>query len=417
MVLYHIALDGRPAKCRAKKRTCPRGEHFATQEDAQKYADETNPKIVQSHTKKFKQLTTNTLESELKNPNSKTSKIYNLAQRKATGFNYEVFMSNNYAMKQGLNNVMIRTEESKWNLSAFGGGISKEEAQTLYKKARRAFKDAYGPDADPKTAIKIIYFDKENLNRMFIQTTGSDTIDGLSVTENDFRLIEIKRTHKGGAQMEEYMLGVGSNGNYNISDSRLTDEVYYAVNSHNTYVNDKDSDFLKISNFECLRQFARDYKTRGTDEFVFTDKEGKPYVIDMTKDEDEVVKDLAEAGIMARIKIRTNASTVKMDKHSKNRLMLNKNNLYSGEIIDNKIKVSQINTDKIKYTQKRKRTNGKNSYTDYIRFGEFKTKYTKEEWAKLPGDHEISIDELEYFRPILSGDIKIRPEAKPISRL
>ncbi len=75
------------------------------------------------------------------------------------------------------------------------------------------------------------------------------------------------------------MVSIGSNGEYNIEDGRLTDEVYYAVNNRTTYDNDKDSDILQISPQESLRQFTRDYKSRGTDELVFTDKEVKLLIV------------------------------------------------------------------------------------------------------------------------------------------
>lgn len=412
-VLYHIGDDGRLAKCRAKKRPCPKNSpHFSSQEEGQLYLDNLHEKEENRYNKKrFKQLTTNTVESELKNKKSKTSQILELSKRKSIGFNYEVFMANNYARSIGLNNVMIRDEETgKWNISKFADKkLSKEDAQLLYKEARKAVKSAYGPDVDTKSAIKIIYYDDVSTGNIFVQTGSSQTLDGISATKDDFRIVEIKRTHNNGAQLEEHLVSIGSNGEYNIEDGRLTDEVYYAVNNRNTYDNDKDSDILKISPQESLRQFTRDYKTRGTDELVFTDKEGKPYVIDMTQNEDKCIQDLIDAGITAQIKIRTNQTTNKMDNASINRFKTNKNNLYKGKVDEEgNITIGQIDKSKIRETGKK---------VKYIRFGEFKTNIKFEDWKNLPDDYKININELKYFRPILSGDIKIREGATPISKL
>ncbi len=138
-IKYHISDDGRPARCRASKRACPKGPHFLSQGEAQEYLDNNMDESIQRQ-KKFKQLSTNTVEQELKNKKSKTNKILELSKRKATGFNYEVFMANNYARTKNLNNVMIRNEETgKWNTSTFAEQrLSKEEAQKLYKNAARA---------------------------------------------------------------------------------------------------------------------------------------------------------------------------------------------------------------------------------------------------------------------------------------
>lgn len=408
-ILYHIGDDGRLSKCRASKRPCPKKTpHFTTQEEGQQYLDN----LHESKNKtRFKQLTTNTVESELKNKNSKTSKIIELTKRKSVGFNYEVFMANNYARTKGLNNVMIRNDETgKWNTTAFADKkLSQEEAQNLYKQARKSLKSAYGNSIDTKSAIKVIYYDNVESGNLFIQTGSNQTLDGISVTKDDFRIIEIKRTHNNGAQLEEHLVSIGSNGEYNIEDGRLTDEVYYAVNNRTTYDNDKDSDILQISPQESLRQFTRDYKSRGTDELVFTDKEGKPYVIDMTQNEDKCIQDLIDAGITAQIKIRTNQITNSMDQSSIDRLKSNKNNLIKGTVDEEgNITVGQIDKSKIRETGKK---------VKYIRFGEFKTNIKVEDWKKLPQDYKINIKDLKYFRPILSGDIKIREGAIPISKM
>ena len=62
-VLYHIGDDGRLAKCRAKKRPCPKNSpHFSSQE-GQLYLDNLHEKEENKYNKKrFKQLTTNTVE-------------------------------------------------------------------------------------------------------------------------------------------------------------------------------------------------------------------------------------------------------------------------------------------------------------------------------------------------------------------
>ena len=82
-VLYHIGDDGRLAKCRAKKRSCPKNSpHFSSQEEGQLYLDNLHEKEENKYNKKrFKQLTTNTVESELKNKKSKTSQILELSKR------------------------------------------------------------------------------------------------------------------------------------------------------------------------------------------------------------------------------------------------------------------------------------------------------------------------------------------------
>lgn len=407
---YHFTDDYKLVRCRATKRPCPKGgPHFDTIEEGNEYRDKYLADKFSAT--RFKKLSTNTLESELKNKKSKTSKILELSKRKSTGFNYEVFMANNYARSQGLNNVMVRNEETgRWNTKAFSDHtLSKEEAQLLYKKARKAVRSAYGKDIDTKSAIKVIYYDKVDSGKIFVQTGSNQTLDGLIANDNEFRVLEIKRTHKKGAQLEEHLISIGSNGEYNIEDSRLTDEVYNVVNNRTAYDNDKDSDVLKISPEGSLRQFTKDYKTRGVDEFVFTDKEGKPYSIDMTQPEDKCVQDLLDAGITAEIKIRTNLSTSRMDKASIDRIKNNKNNLYSGKIDkDGFLTIGQINKDKIKETGKS---------TKYIRFGEFKTNIKAEDWRTMDKNTKINIKDLRYFRPILSGNIKIREGATPISQL
>ena len=98
-----------------------------------------------------------------------------------------------------------------------------------------------------------------------------------------------------------------------------------------------------------------------------------------------------------------------MDNASINRFKTNKNNLYKGKVDEEgNIKIGQIDKSKIRETGKK---------VKYVRFGEFKTNIKSEDWKNLPDDYKININELKYFRPILSGDIKIREGATPISKL
>lgn len=413
MATYHIDDNHRPARCRASVRPCPKKDspHFNSRYECEQYIDKFNEENNIKGRKKFKQLSTNTVEAELKNKNSKTSKILAISNRKSVGWNYEVFMANNYALTKGLKNVMVYNEKTgKWNVGDFAEKkLSPEEAKKLYQSARKAFKSAYGENVEVKGAIKVIYYDNVDSGNIFIQTGTSQTMDGISATKNDFRVVEIKRTHNNGAQLEEKLVSIGSNGEYSIEDGRLTDVVYEAVNNRNTYDNEKDSDILKISPQESLRQFTRDYQTRGADELVFTDKEGKPYVIDMTQSEDKCIEDLMTAGITAQIKIRTNQSTNSMDKNSIDRFLKNANNLYTGKPDENgNIKVGQLDKSKVRFTGDKKK---------YVRFGEFKTSITEEEWKNISPDEVIEVKKLKYFRPILSGDIKIREGAVPISQM
>ncbi len=129
----------------------------------------------------------------------------------------------------------------------------------------------------------------------------------------------------------------------------------------------------------------------------------------MSQSEEDCIQDLSNAGITAQIKIRTNQSTNRMDNASIQRFKNNQNNLFSGEVDkEGNITVSQIDKNKIRETGKSKK---------FIRFGEFRTKFSPEEWKTLSGDTKINVKDLSYFRPILSGDIKIREGATPISRL
>ncbi len=98
-----------------------------------------------------------------------------------------------------------------------------------------------------------------------------------------------------------------------------------------------------------------------------------------------------------------------MDQSSIDRLKSNKNNLIKGTVDEEgNITVGQIDKSKIRETGKK---------VKYIRFGEFKTNIKVEDWKKLPQDYKINIKDLKYFRPILSGDIKIREGAIPISKM
>ena len=54
-IKYHISNDGRPARCRASKRACPKGPHFLSQGEAQEYLDNNMDESIQRQ-KKFKQL-------------------------------------------------------------------------------------------------------------------------------------------------------------------------------------------------------------------------------------------------------------------------------------------------------------------------------------------------------------------------
>lgn len=415
--IYHIDINGKPARCRAKSRACPKGPHFNSSEEAQSYLDETLSNSAQKSTT----ISTNDYNLVYKNKNSFANRIYNVSQSTRSGWKAEIFMSESYARKDGLKYALVLNKKGTYNLITPNGnklpeGMTKQDMASIIKKANQATKEAYGDKIYvgkkellehkkklEDNPVKIIYFD-DSKDKLFIQNGGPETLDALKVTEDSLRILELKKTTQSGSQMKSRTVSLGRTGDFDVYDDYLTDEVMEQVNNLNIYDYDKDRVDLKLTNTQALRQFVRDYKSEGADEFVFMNALNRPVAVDLTGNEEEIVRELENQNLVATIKVRTNLRHRPMDKSSKERLLENKNNLYTGNFDENgNIRLDQINKSYMKET------------SGFMRFGEFKTKLKMEDIRALPKDTLINIKDLRYFSPVLGGDIKLRSSARPTS--
>ena len=270
----------------------------------------------------------------------------------------------------------------------------------LIGNARQSLESAYdiANENNSEKFCRAIYYSDDS-DSMFIQTGAPELLDAAVVENGETQLLEIKKTHSSGAQTFERTLGIGHDSAFELRDedySTLHPEILEQVekfrndNSTNQYN-------LKVSNFVATEQFVRDYQRSGSSEFVCTDKRGRAISIDMTRDPQTVAKELVNNGFVTTLKIRTNLNTRKLDSNAIYRLRENKEKLYTGDCVKaagGHRAIPFENFDKSKMTKVRNK----------VRIGEYLLPVKWEDKDSYTGP--ITLDKMEYFAPVMGGDIK-----------
>lgn len=400
---FHITPKGEVKECHAKVH-CRFGDHNPHFEDlniAQLYADNHFDRLNFDST--IRTLDTSGFELRMKNKNSLPSRVKDITGIKQRGFDYECYMSSSYSESLGLRNVLVQDKKGSWHAINQNGAIAdveEEKMKTLINNAKESLEKAY-PIADESNSEKFcraIYYSDDS-NSMFIQTGAPELLDGALVENGETRLLEIKKTHSNGAQTVERTLGIGSDNTFELNDEdyeTLDPEILAEVerfrndNSTNQYN-------LKVPNYVAMEQFVRDYQRHGSSEFVCTDKKGRAISVDMSRDARQVTNELVNNGFVATLKIRTNLNTRKLDSNARYRLKENKHNLYKGDYVRDQFGDKAIpfeNFDKSKMTKVRNK----------VRIGEYMLPVKWEDRNSYKGP--ISLEKMEYFSPVMGGDIK-----------
>lgn len=385
---FHINKDGQVRPCTAQDGNCKYGlavnEHFETVEEAQQFHDT----VYLSNKKTVKKIGYSTLETAMKDRNSLTHKVFNRSVAQGRGFDNEVFMSATYARSEmGLNNALVFNGENWSFADKLGPEWTKEERVALLKTANRTIKKLY-PTADLKKTVRAIYFSSDKKNKgMYLQTGASNTLDSIAVNGDSVHIIEIKKTHKGGAQLAQRSIGVTHNGSFNFYDETLHPEIANQIAQHNIYDTDKDQIDIKVRNDIALAQFVEDYKQKGCNEFICSTREGYPITVDMNRNTEAIVQELMNHEFQATVKIRTNQTTSVLDRPAITRLQ---NTVPVNEIGD--INFDDFDKSKMKQTGK------------YVRIGEFKLPIKWED--RMKKGQTINLKDVKFFSPVLSGDLK-----------
>lgn len=360
MAKYHITPRGEVKKCNAKVH-CRYGDynpHFDDPETAQLFADNCFDRLRFDST--IRTLDTSGFDLRMKNKNSLPSRVKDITGVKQRGFDYECYMSSCYAESLGLRNVLVQDKNGSWHAINQKGAI---------------------PDVDENRMKELISNAKQSLEN------------------GETQLLEIKKTHSSGAQTFERTLGIGHDSAFELRDEdydTLHPEILAEVEK---FRNDNNTNQynLKVSNFVATEQFVIDYQRSGSSEFVCTDKRGRAISIDMTRDTQTVAKELVNNGFVTTLKIRTNLNTRKLDSNAIYRLRENKDKIYTGDYVKvpgGHRAIPFENFDKSKMTKVR----GK------VRIGEYMLPVKWEDKDSYTGP--ITLDKMEYFAPVMGGDIK-----------
>ena len=400
---YHITPNGEVKQCNAKVH-CRYGDynpHFESKELAQAFADNHFDRLKFDST--IRTLDTSGFDLRMKNPNSLPSRVRDITGVKQRGFDYECYMSACYSESLGLRNVLVQDKNGSWHAINQKGVISdvdEDKMKGLIKNAKASLESAYSiaDENNSEKFCRAIYYSDDS-DSMFIQTGAPELLDGAVVENGETRLLEIKKTHSTGAQTIERTLGIGHDSTFELGDEdyeTLNPEILAEVEK---FRNDNTTNQynLKVSNFVATEQFVRDYQRNGSSEFVCTDKRGRAISIDMTRDPKTVANELVSNGFVTTLKIRTNLNTRKLDTNARYRLKENKDKIYTGDYVrtpTGERAISFENFDKSKMTKVRNK----------VRIGEYMLPVKWEDKDSYTGP--ISLEKMEYFSPVMGGDIK-----------
>ena len=403
MAKYHITPRGEVKLCNAKVH-CRYGDynpHFDDPETAQLFADNCFDRLKFDST--IRTLDTSGFDLRMKNKNSLPSRVKDITGVKQRGFDYECYMSSCYAESLGLRNVLVQDKNGSWHAINQNGAlpnVDEEKMKNLISNARASLEGAYdiANETNSEKFCRAIYYSDES-DSMFIQTGAPELLDAAVVENGDTQLLEIKKTHSSGAQTFERTLGIGHDSTFELRDEdydTLHPEILAQVEQ---FRNDNTTNQynLKVNNFVATEQFVRDYQRSGSSEFVCTDKRGRAISIDMTRPPETVAKELVSNGFVTTLKIRTNLNTRKLDSNAIYRLRENKDKIYTGDYVKvpgGHRAIPFENFDKSKMTKVRNK----------VRIGEYLLPVKWEDKDSYTGP--ITLDKMEYFAPVMGGDIK-----------
>lgn len=405
MAKFHIDKNGKPAPCKATKRPCIYeeigGKHFDTIEEATAHADRTN-EIAQ---KLVSEVSINDYDIVSKNKNNFFNNILANSPTKAGGWDAEVFLGSEYARKMGLTDALVLNENGTYTPvsstgKSFKGRYDTQELKDKIRIGRKIAAEAYERKFDFKdkktNPVRVIYFKKDS-DSMFVQTGTPDTLDAIKADNGSIKVLEMKKTIGSGAQMTQRTVSVNTDGGFNLEEIDLNPEVEKVIESSNIYENEGGEIKLKVPPQEAMKQFVKDYKRKGASELVYMNAQRKGMSISLDGSEEDIANELIRQGLVARLKIRSNQTVGTMNQESLNRFVINKSNLYSGDIDEENATIDFGQLNKEKMTMSR----GK------VKVGEFLTNIKWKDRMSTPPETKIDIMKLQRFVPVLSGDIKL----------
>ena len=407
-VKYHIDKNGNAAKCTASKRPCIYasigGQHFDTIEEAQEHAD----KLNEISGKLTKEVSVNDYDTVSNNKKNFFNKILEISKVKNRGWESEVFLGSEYARKMGLTDALVLNEDGTYttvssNGKPLKGRYTTEELKDKIRIGKRLTTEAYSKKFDFKKAnpVRVIYFSQDS-NKIFVQTGAPDTLDGIKGEDGTIKVLEMKKTINSGAQMSQRVVAANTDGGFELNEGEVRPEVAKAIQSANIYDNEGGEVRLKVSPYEAMLQFVKDYKAHGASELVYMNAKRKGMSISLNDTDENIATEMMRQGLVARLKIRTNQTVGEMDQEALNRFVINRSNLYSGDIDETTgtIKFSQLNKEKMVQSR------GK------VKIGEFLTDIKWKNKDTINPNTEINVLGLKRFVPVLSGDIKLMSSAR-----
>jgi hypothetical protein len=313
---YHINSKGEPTICKATKQSCPLGKHFDTEKEALFFAEK-------SLENEFGLLPSN------ENPRIKERKDFaDLIQRisgiKSNGFDYECFASVSLAQEMGLDKVAITDRNGLIINISMGKKKGAIDADVYVKRSTEGLKAYYekmGISIKDETLLSRVVYYNEDSESILVQSGGPNVLDAAIIKADEVvDIIEVKRLGSG-AQLPLISLDVDKEGR--ITEETLSQQsTYIAKALKDIKIQDADGINLKLDfgseenniNYPLL-YFVEEYKKKGATSFIYTTNDGDTInKIDLTRNIDEVVKELKDKNIEASVNLRANLQQQNIDK-------------------------------------------------------------------------------------------------------
>lgn len=409
MEKWHINKEGKPARCRAVKHPCPlKGEHFDNKEQAEEFAKA-------KFEKKFGFLPvvaggnyTNYIDLRNENKKHAAHVIREVSGIKTAGFEYECFASTTIADRNGLDQIAVIN--AKGRVVGVSIDSNPHVNRKVVKKAIDSVEKYYTKQGvqigDKSLLVRVVYFssDPEN-NKILVQSGGPNVLDA-AIIESDkvVDIIEVKKLHKGGAQMPSSVIEVNEDGSID-TESLGPSGVYLKEALENISIQDADGhnvvvDFGSKEKNEVypLYHFVEEYKRKGAKTFLYTSADGSEIrEVDLNRPTKEVVEDMKTKGIYANIKLRANIQKRPATETDIARLQKTGSEFFKDG------KVPEGDNFNLKDLVRDKLVVSKN--TGRVKMGSFVLPVNKKDLDK---DILISKKDLEAFRLTIAGDIKVK---------
>lgn len=398
MAKLHINNEGVVAVCGARNGKCPFGKekHFDNIDDARAYRDEL-------YANEYGLMATNpeqSLESVLDDENSITNRVLDASKITTRGFNYECFAASVISENMGLDQVAVMTDKGIMNLTDNPEGMAHMLA---VQKAMVGLTDYYESQGvvieEPEKLARVVYYSNDS-DKILVQSGGPNVLDAAVIDVNgDIDLIEVKKLHEEGAQLSSQTFPSNTAGEIDRDSIKgMPDYMQKALRGIGYREATGSNYVLKLTDEEALTHFVQGYKDKGAKTFVYTTNKGNLRTVDFTQPIDDVVSELQEKGVQAKVKLRANMSvnvTTEADidrfdfytggRFFKNNIVPFGDTFTKGDLDENMVSESR----------------------GQVKIGEFRLPMTMKEFRKAGDDATFNKNDMECFQLTLTGNVNL----------